>query len=463
MGITQFDTPECKSAVQETRVSIQTLIEILSTAYQKEISNAHIGDVLKQLNRSLSFFNKIKSPDEIDFLSCLRDYYVPLSKSFATARANFVEQIIPENNFHPTSAIRFTNPSLFETNAFNTYFYNPRGTDFGFSKDAAELGRTLFFDPIMSDNNKRACASCHQPEHAFTDNAKTSVGFHEGEKVLRNAPTIINVALQRSYFFDMRADNLEGQIGHVLTNVKEMKSNFDSLISKLNSSPEYVEWFRRAFAGTEDTVITKHSIVNAIADYERKLVSLNSKFDKNVRGNERSFSKEEKKGFNIFMNKGRCATCHYLPLFNNMVPPLYTKGEWEIIGTTESPDTLQPKLDPDPGRGGVYGKKLFWNAFKTPTLRNISMTAPYMHNGAFNSLEEVIRFYDVGGGAGMHLDVPNQTLPADSLHLTEKEKKSLIAFLKTLSDTTNLTSAPTRLPAFPNSSSLSNRKVGGEY
>ncbi|MEO8088233.1 MAG: cytochrome c peroxidase [Bacteroidota bacterium] len=457
LGISGFDTPESKSLIPETKVSILSMIEILKDAYKDDLTQPTVVSLMKQLNRSLAYFNSISSIEKIDFLSCYRDYYMPLSKALYQMRNQFVE-----NNYFPPSALNFSSPSLFETDAFNRFFYNPRGTDPSFSADAAALGKALFYDPLLSENNKRACASCHQPERAFTDGMKTSNGFLEGEMLTRNAPTLINAALQRNYFYDMRADHLEGQIGHVLNNKKEMQSSFESAVAKLNSSPEYVFWFRRAFKGREDTLISKTSIENAISEYERTLVSLNSKFDRNIRGEEKSFSTEEKSGFNVFMNKGRCATCHYMPLFNNVVPPYFTRSEFEIIGTTKTHDLVHPEIDPDKGRGGLYGTEIFMRAFKTPTLRNISLTAPYMHNGNFENLEQVIEFYNKGGGAGLGIEVKNQTLSPDSLQLTAKEKKSLIAFLNTLTDTVHMTAKPVHLPELTDLS-LDKRKIGGEY
>ena len=458
LDIIFFDTPKCKSALSETRINIQSIADVFNAAYKNKKENKDINNISNQLNRTLLFFKTISTLDSLSYLECLRDYYVPLSKSFTFIRNKFVKK-----RYYQPTAIDFNLPSLFDVAAFNSFFYNPRGTNSGFSKDVAALGKTLFFDPVFSNNNKRACSSCHKPEYAFTDNVKTATGFHETEHLLRNTPTILNAALQRSYFYDMRADHLEMQVGHVLTNEKEMASNFDTLIQKLNASNEYVEYFKNVFKGSIDTNITLNSITNAIAEYERTLISFNSKFDRNVRGEENTFSREEQNGFNIFMNKGRCASCHYLPLFNNLVPPIYTKSEWEIIGTTENSDMTHPKLDTDPGRGGLYGTKLFMNAFKTPTLRNVAYTAPYMHNGAFRKLEDVIDFYNNGGGKGLGLNVPNQTLSADSLHLSKIEKKELVSFLHTLSDTTNLTSKPSKLPSYSKKSVLNKRKIGGDY
>ena len=437
LGISQFDTQDSKNSIAEAEVSLEAILEVFSAAYGKESAKPQVIIVKDQLNTTISYFKNIESPEKIDFISCYRNQYIPLSKAFFNLRIYFVE-----NNYFPSSAINFTAPSIFQKDAFNRFFYNPRGTDPAFSSAAAALGKSLFFDPILSANDKRSCASCHQPERAFTDGLKTSIGFLEGEVLTRNAPTIINAALQRNYFYDMRADHLEGQIGHVLTNKNEMQSSFETAVKKLKENSAYVLMFSKAFKGTSDTLISKSSIENAISEYERTLISLDSKFDRNIRGDEKSFTEEEKAGFNVFMNKGRCATCHYLPLFNNVVPPQYTRSEFEILGTTRTPDLQHPELDPDPGRGGLYGTEIFMHAFKTPTLRNISLTPPYMHNGAFETLEQVIEFYNKGGGAGLGLKVPNQTLPSDSLSLTEKEKKSLVIFLNTLTDTVNMTSVP---------------------
>jgi cytochrome c peroxidase len=458
LGIAQFDASMSGSGLEETRITLEAMLEAITFAYSKELSNPYLQQVTLTLKNAISFFQKTKSFDQMDFLSCLHDVYQPLSSALANARKDFVQ-----GNYYPPSGIRFDKPTIFSASGFNTFFYNPRGIDFNYPDDVSLLGQALFFDPVMSSNNKRACASCHKPGLAFTDKEKTSGGFHIGEKLSRNAPTLINVGLQRNYFYDSRAYDLEDQIRHVLTNEKEMMSSYDEVVLKLEKSKEYKEWFTRAFSGSPDTVISEHSIANAIAEYERKLVSLESRFDKNVRGELSDFTTEEKKGFNVYMNNARCGTCHYLPLFNNLVPPEFTRSEWEIIGTTKTKDLKKPLLDDDKGHGGLYNIELFMRAFKTPTLRNIALTSPYMHNGAFETLEEVVEFYDRGGGAGLGLDVPNQTLPPDKLNLTKAEKKSLLTFLNTLNDTMNMTAQPVKLPSFPDSMNLNSRVIGGEY
>ncbi|MEM9143510.1 MAG: methylamine utilization protein, partial [Bacteroidota bacterium] len=159
-----------------------------------------------------------------------------------------------------------------------------------------------------------------------------------------------------------------------------------------------------------------------------------SKFDRNMQGLEESLTEEEIAGFNLFMGKAACATCHFPPTFNGTVPPHYAETEFENLGVTQTADFEHPVLDGDPGQYYPYEVEERRNFFKTATVRNAELTAPYMHNGAYNTLEEVVNFYNVGGGAGMGLDVPYQTLPPDSLNLSERESKALIAFMGTLTD-----------------------------
>jgi cytochrome c peroxidase len=171
-----------------------------------------------------------------------------------------------------------------------------------------------------------------------------------------------------------------------------------------------------------------------LAAYIRSLVTLESPFDAAVRGDANALTQAERRGFAVFMGKGRCGTCHFAPLFNGAMPPTFTTAEPEIIGTPVRPDSAGAVLDADKGRGGVDGVGEHAHAFKVPTLRNVALTAPYMHNGAYATLEQVVDFYNRGGGAGIGTDVPAQTLARRALHLTETEQHDLIAFLKALTD-----------------------------
>ncbi|MBK6397431.1 MAG: hypothetical protein IPF75_03970 [Bacteroidetes bacterium] len=457
LGISQFDTPLSGNSIMEIKSSLIVIQSMIRLIYSNEMES-EILEVRNLLDKTIAYLEKVPDISKLEQLECLRECYVPLSSAVAAYLGLMVRPV-----FSQTTALRIDQKSIFDKEGFNAFFYNPRGFDKKYSPLVAELGKILFFDPVLSSNNKRACASCHRPDLAFTDGVKTSSGFHAGMSLSRNAPTILNVALQRNYFYDSRSTDLEDQINHVLLNKNEMMSSFEEVVLKLNSSPEYVRLFRNSFKGTDDTVISHISISNAIAEYERKLISLNSRFDKNVRGEINDFTAEENLGFNVFMHKGNCGACHYLPMFSGLVPPDYTKSEFENIGTTLNGDLKNPVLDPDKGRGANFNVEMFMGSIKTPTLRNIELTGPYMHNGGFNTLEEVVEFYNEGGGAGLGLNVPNQTLGSDKLNLTDVEKKALISFMKTLTDTIGTTTLPDKLPSFPDQSGLNRRKIGGEY
>jgi cytochrome c peroxidase len=150
-----------------------------------------------------------------------------------------------------------------------------------------------------------------------------------------------------------------------------------------------------------------------------------------VRGDTNAMTAKERRGFTLFMGKGGCGTCHFAPLFSGNTPPLYMSSDVEVIGTPASP-ARPSRLDSDSGRARVDHLALHVRAFKTPSLRNVSATGPYMHNGAFRTLDEVVRFYDAGGGLGAGARIGNQTLSADSLHLTSSERAAIVAFLGSL-------------------------------
>jgi cytochrome c peroxidase len=188
--------------------------------------------------------------------------------------------------------------------------------------------------------------------------------------------------------------------------------------------------------------ITEYTIANALASYIRSLVRLNSRFDAYMRGNDKMLSANERSGFNLFMGKARCGTCHFLPLFNGLIPPFFTETESEVLGVPQTNDKRNARLDPDEGKFTLTKSVVHKMAFKTPTLRNIALTAPYMHNGVFKTLADVVNFYNDGGGKGLGIAPPYQTLPLDKLNLSLAEKQQLIAFMKSLTDTSRTRRGP---------------------
>ncbi|HTG64917.1 MAG TPA: cytochrome c peroxidase, partial [Flavobacterium sp.] len=228
----------------------------------------------------------------------------------------------------------------------------------------------------------------------------------------------------------MRQLDLEKQSMDVIQNKDEMHGDISKAIVILNKDEKYQKLFKKAFPKSKK--VEEWQVKNALASYIRSLNAFDSKFDNYMRGESDDFTAEEKLGFNLFAGKAKCATCHFIPLFNGTVPPNYQKTEQEVIGTPEEKNGK--KISPDLGRYAQYQMPQLKNAFKTPSLRNVAVTAPYMHNGVYSTLEEVVDFYNKGGGAGLGLSVENQTLPTDELKLNEKEIKALVAFMKTLTD-----------------------------
>jgi len=287
------------------------------------------------------------------------------------------------------------------------------------------LGKKLFYDTKLSANSTISCATCHQPEKAFTDGLKISNG------VTRNSPTLLYAALQQAFFYDKRAGGLEGQIMNVVENENEFHTDLKTLEQAVANDSTYSKEFIKLYPNKN---MNNNDIRNAIASYIRSLIPFNSKFDRNINNKENSLSQNEIHGYNLFNGKAKCATCHFAPLFNGTVPPDYKESEIELIGVPASNDTIHATISKDLGRYVVYKTPERKHFFKTPTVRNADKTPPYMHNGVYSTLEEVIDFYNRGGGSGIGIEQEYQTLPTDPLNLSEQEINDIIAFIKTLND-----------------------------
>ncbi|HEY9343332.1 MAG TPA: cytochrome C peroxidase, partial [Hanamia sp.] len=172
----------------------------------------------------------------------------------------------------------------------------------------------------------------------------------------------------------------------------------------------------------------------SIAAFLKTLSPFNSSFDQYIQGNNKALTEKQIRGFNLFMGKAQCGTCHFAPVFNGTIPPLFNKTDVEVLGTTKNTDFEKPLLDADSGRFSKYPIPYYMRAFKTPTVRNVEKTFPYMHNGEFSTLEEVLEFYNKGGGIGLGLEVPVQTLSPKPLDLDSSEVGDIIAFMHSLTD-----------------------------
>ena len=419
LSITGFDAPLLKSGLDEAFVSLQTINAVLKP-YLKRAEDDIVWKYFVSCEVALA---KTSNFDSFDRLYFLTHYALPLQEHLGRMISGMGQEI------NEKGVLNYKAQNLFRPDAFTQ-------AAFGRKSDSAtawaELGEKLFFETRLSSNGTRSCASCHNPALHFTDGLPKSIGIHPGQAVRRNAPSLLYGSFQHAQFWDGRARTLEVQIRTVIHDSLEMNGKPAEIIRKFARERPYRRLIRKVSPNRNalnDTLIYK-----AIAAYVRTLQPFSSDFDKYIAGDHTALTDHQMNGFNLFMGKAQCGTCHFAPLFNGLIPPTYTLTEFEILGTTTTEDLLHPKTDPDQGRFETSPTPYYRGAFKTPTVRNAAMTAPYMHNGAFGSLEKVMEFYDKGGGSGLGLDIPDQTLPPTPLNLSDEEKSDIIAFLNSLTD-----------------------------
>jgi cytochrome c peroxidase len=274
--------------------------------------------------------------------------------------------------------------------------YMPVPEENPLSAQKIELGRRLFNDRRLSRDRSTACVSCHDPSLAFSDGRPVAIGI--GKQLgRRSAPALINRGYGRAFFWDGRAGSLEEQVLQPIQDPKEMNMTLVEASDRVGLPPG--------------------DIARALASFVRSILSGNSRFDRYTSGDRRALSREQLAGLQVFRGKGNCTTCH--------VGPNFTDERFHNTGVAWRDGALQ-----DEGRGAVTGAHEDRGAFKTPTLREIARTAPYMHDGSLVSLEDVVDYYDRGGNANPHLD--DELRP---LTLSTSEKQSLVAFLRALNGT----------------------------
>jgi len=274
------------------------------------------------------------------------------------------------------------------------------------------LGKRLFFDPILSRDRSLACVFCHDPGRAYTDGRAVAIGVF-GRAGTRSAPTLINRGYGASFFWDGRMPTLEQQVLQPIQDPKEMDLTLDEALARLKDHRTYPGLFQAAF-GAEVSV---EGLSRALASYLRTILSGDAPVDRYAAGDREALSAQAVQGLEIFRGKGNCTACH--------AGPTYTDERFHNTGVAWRDGRLS-----DPGRFAVSGKVEESGAFKTPTLREIAWTAPYMHDGSLATLEAVVDFYDDGGRPNPHIDPE-----IHPLHLAADEKQALVALLKALSGT----------------------------
>lgn len=466
MGITGFDTPASGRAMNECKVVVETHGALIK-AYSKDPRvPATMRDSLLLLNeRATKLFTKVPDFNTFDRATFIKNYVNPLFSKLLDLQYALNAEFYYESSKTPRP-FNFKSRNIFDADFISADFYT--NVPVRYNKALLKkIGELLFFDPALSRNNERACASCHLPQKAFADGVAKSVAMDFKGTVNRNSIGLVNSVYSDRFFWDLRSNFLEDQMDHVIASEQEFHTSYIDIMQKLSKSSAYLSMFKEAFPEQrEGNEINKYTLTQAFSTYIASLTALNSPFDKYMRGETSSLDPNVIKGFNLFSGKAGCATCHFAPQFSGLVPPYFNESESEILGVTATADFKHPVLDTDMGRSRAQIREqfpLYDRSFKTVTVRNAEYTAPYMHNGSLSTLEEVVSFYNLGGGAGMGLDVPYQTLPPDALSLSKVEQQQLVAFMKALSDTAGLNKKPMLLPKIEGMPELDNRVIGGKY
>lgn len=423
LSITGYDAPELKSGIMEAEQSIQAVRKTLLPLLKGTDPITH--SLIRGLDKTVTYLQQHPDFDSFDRMEFLTAYALPLQEQLS----GFIR--VSKADLNTQSALNYNARHIFSRDAILLDVFP------GAVKTNAKvvaLGKKLFLENALSGNLKRNCASCHRPDQYFSEPLKTSLAFDEKSNVPRNAPTLLYAGFQYSQFWDGRVKSLQEQIKAVIANPQEMNGEHQVIVERISRSAAYRRDFKNSFPLFKGNVIPIDAIATALAAYIQSLAPRNSAFDRYLGGDHRAMNTRQLKGFNLFMGKGQCGSCHFAPLFNGLIPPDYKRTEYEILGTPENADFKHPKQDHDRGRYNFFPISYYEAAFKTPTIRNIEKTAPYMHNGVFQDLYQVVDFYNKGGGAGLGMDLPGQTLSAKPLNLTETEMQDIVVFMKSLTD-----------------------------
>jgi cytochrome c peroxidase len=426
LGITGFDSPVAFESIQEAGYALEGIREWYN-AYCKSKNKKAQQSIIVEINKAISYTENNKNFNSFNRLLFIKNNLMPLSKIWED---DFKTVIAASSNLTQGKVFYGTLENLMQGKKLNPDAFSPYSETASTPQKVA-LGKLLFNDVSLSKNNTISCATCHNENKAFTDGKVTSVTNIHNNIVKRNAPSVLYSGFQKSYFYDLRSQDLENQIESVINNPQEFDLTPQQINKKVQANATYAVSFKEAYPNKKE--ITAFELRNAIAAYVRSLMPFTAKIDAYFKGDV-SLSESEMNGFNVFTGKAKCATCHFIPLYNGTVPPWYNNSESEVIGVPQSIEWSHAKIDKDLGRYILNQLEPLRYSFKTPTIRNNEKTAPYMHNGVYKTLDEVIRFYELGGGNGIGMNLEYQTLPFDNLSLTAQEKIDLINFLKTLTD-----------------------------
>lgn len=456
---TGFECPDTAKILPELK-SMLTSVRSVYEAYNRSFPEKQLSTYyIQQYDDMIQFVQSNKYWSNFNHFEFLSTYVNPLY--------GINSRWMQEKNFRSKSnmdyALNKKAESIFDKSIYfaqNTKGIFHRVTDAAALNKIEELGKLLFHDPILSGNNERSCASCHKLGEYFADTGfATAERFDHKGRLSRNTPSTINAEYNHLIMQDGRFISLQQQALAVMINPEEMGAKQDEILKMVMSCKTYKKLLNELAQLTPqlNSPDLEH-IISALTYYYSKFSRYRSRFDLAIE-RQAILSIEEIRGFNLFMSKAQCATCHFVPHFNGVKPP-YIGSEFEVLGVPD--DTGFSLFGKDSGRYVVNPARETMFAFRTGNLKNISRTAPYMHNGVFRTLSEVIEFYNNGGAQGRGLKLENQTLSGEKLGLNKQEIADLVAFLKSLDENIQLEEAPKELPV-SSIKKIKIRQVGGVY
>lgn len=439
LWLTGYERIDNKQVIPEIQQSIIAL-------------NVYIQDVqYQQLSKRLNNYLAGKSFENINRFEVYQQYYRPLLQR--------LHQLQQRDNAPIPSYLVAQNTEqndIFSENFLQVAYFSKQS----FDSSVSNLGKMLFFDPILSANNKRACASCHKPQKAFSDGRQASIGFSISEKLTRNSPSLLNAIFSQYYSHDLAKNTLEDQLLFVVHNAKEFNTDLVSAVRKLEHIPQYQQLFMDGFP--HKPAIDSTNILKALVVYLGTLHNFDSPFDQLMTNTLPNNTEPFIKGYNLFMGKAGCGSCHFAPVFSGLKPPFFQHSEYQSLSVPQHLSVGSP-IDIDLGVGGNARKQFstpkYRFFFKTPSLRNLKLTAPYMHNGIFIELPETINFHTPQSNYATHSSTIARTA------LTTAEKADLLVFIQSLNGKISPKfKEPSVLPTTTNPNDVFfQRKSGGIY
>ena len=403
---TGFECPDTLRIIPELRSMLAEVSKIYNS-FNAGFPNTVLSEnYLSLYNSTIAFVNKQPADyTQFDHFNFIRDYINPLFKM----NQQFINQYRVFTKSYVDYSLNNSSNSIFSKDLYfgqNTKGIFLRVNDENALNEIERIGKLLFYDPILSNNNQRSCNSCHKSTEYFTDTIlNTSFQFDRQNPLSRNTPSLINATYNHLLMLDGKHISLQNQARDVMANPMELGSNEKEVVQKVLNCNEYKKAFKSFLKYTpQEPEITMEHIVSAITIYYSKFSNYYAPFDEAMNNN-KNIEPAVKDGFNLFMSKAQCGTCHFVPQFNGVKPP-YIGSEFEVLGVPA--DTGFKKLSIDKGRYGINPADEMLNAFRTGSIRNAEYTKPYMHNGVFSTLEQVVDFYDAGGGIGKGLKVNNR-------------------------------------------------------